>query len=293
MGLGMAAVKLNLELWQRGLFKDLNSVLDFGSQELHLKLADFEEFVDAAGIVDYDKSKFAALDNWPGAPRCSAKPFYSLMGLNKYASVDLGGEFGSIPIDLGEPLSNPEQYGQFDVVTDHGTNEHVFNVPEAYRTMHRLCKKNGMMVICQAAYNGNGYYNFDSSFFEGLAAANNYRILFASYTITTKDLTPEGSNVQFDVPLARDLLNAIDLSKITHLGICYVFSKMADADFQYPYQGGYLSQKQGHFGYELKFSAEPPSRSYLPVFDSNDIPVTTKELAKVLYRRVAAKIFRS
>ena len=32
MGLGIAAVKLNLELWQRGLFKNIKSVVDIGSQ---------------------------------------------------------------------------------------------------------------------------------------------------------------------------------------------------------------------------------------------------------------------
>ena len=50
MGLGPAAVKLYLDLWQRGFFKNIKNVVEMGAQELHLKPADFEELVRVAGI---------------------------------------------------------------------------------------------------------------------------------------------------------------------------------------------------------------------------------------------------
>jgi len=293
VGLSAAAIKLNLDLWQRGLLNNYNSVVDLGSQELHLRLSEFEELVDAAGISDYDKSQFAALANWPASPRCSAKPFYALLGLKEYSCVDMNREHDSIPIDLSVPLDQSDLYGRFDLVTDHGTNEHVFNVAEAYRTMHRLCKKQGMLMICQTVWGGNGYYNFDSSFFEGLAAANGYEVLFASYILTTREAAPDGRMGQFHLPLARELVTAFDWSRINQIGICYVFLKTSEADFQYPYQGSYLAQKQGHYGYTLQFLPEPPRRTYLPVYDATNMPIATKELAKMLYRRVIAKFFRS
>ena len=37
MGLGTASIKLYLELYQRGVFKNSESVIEMGSQELHLK----------------------------------------------------------------------------------------------------------------------------------------------------------------------------------------------------------------------------------------------------------------
>ena len=80
MGLGIAAVKLNLELWQRSFFKNIKSVVDIGSQELHLKQADFEELLRVAGVTTYKKENFTPLANWPGQPRCSAKPFYEMLG---------------------------------------------------------------------------------------------------------------------------------------------------------------------------------------------------------------------
>ena len=50
MGLGPGAVKLYLELWQRNLLANVESVIDMGSQELHLTRTAFKELVNAAGI---------------------------------------------------------------------------------------------------------------------------------------------------------------------------------------------------------------------------------------------------
>ena len=42
----------------------------------------------------------------------------------------------------------------------------------------KLCKKNGYMWIYQSVNNGNGFFNFDISFFEGFAAANKLGIVY-------------------------------------------------------------------------------------------------------------------
>ena len=265
MGLGPAAIKLNLELWQRGFFTNIKTVVDMGSQELSLTPADFEELVRVAGVPNYRKKNFANLAHWPGYPRCSSKPFYEMLGIEEYSCIDLGGQHGAIPLDLNMPLEDHSLYGQYDLVTDYGNNEHIFNTAEAYRTMHRLCKHQGSMIIQQVVYRGNGYYAYDPSFFEGIAAANNYKILFSSYVIDGSTPTTSGSNNQFHVPLSRELLDLVDWTKVQEIGICYVMQKQSDSDFNYPYQGDLVSAVQGHYGYELQFLANPPSRSYLPL----------------------------
>ena len=35
---------------------------------------------------------------------------------------------------------------KFDLVTDFGNNEHVFNVGQAYKNMYQLCKKKWLYV---------------------------------------------------------------------------------------------------------------------------------------------------
>ena len=118
MGLGIASVKLNLELFQRGLFKSVESAIDIGAQELHLKLKDFEELVEAAGITNYQKENFQNLENWPKRPRCQTKPFYEMLGVKKYSCVDLGEMYGAVPHDLNLPFEDKTHWGKYDLVTD-------------------------------------------------------------------------------------------------------------------------------------------------------------------------------
>jgi len=291
MGLGLQSIKLYLELYQRGFFRDINSVIDMGSQELMMKQVDFESLIRTAGISNYNRDNFTPW-NWPEQPRCSSKPFFEMLGVKKYSCIDINSEHGAISIDLNSPLKDTALYGQYDLVTDHGTCEHVFNVSEAYRTMHRLCKSHGIIVISQGVSNTNGYYLFDLAFFEGIAAANNYKILFCSYDIYLKSLTAAGSEMHFPIPLSRELLDAIDWSKTTAIGITYVLQKQSDADFQYPYQDDYISQSQGHYGYVIQFLPDPPSRTYIPLRDNPMDSVPAKDLAKTLIKKIVAKIRR-
>ena len=83
-------------------------------------------------------------------PKPSSREISSNVGKKEYACIDLNEEHGAIPLDLNQPLEDISLYGQFDRVTDFGCNEHAFNIAEAYRTMHRLYKKKGLLVIFQA-----------------------------------------------------------------------------------------------------------------------------------------------
>lgn len=313
MGLGPAAVRLYLELWQRGVLANVRSVVEMGSQEMHLTKTQFEGLVRSAGVRTYDESAFADLVHWPGTPRCSARSFYGLLGADEYRCIDLNKVYGAIPHDLNAPFTDASLYERFDLVTDHGTNEHVFNVAETYRTMHRLCKPGGLIVICQNTYGGNGYFNFDLSFFEGMAAANGYGILFSSFFVTLdrKYLSTEevrglpaalGDSYgvdQLHVPLSNELLDVMRWSKdSTSLGICYVFQKRAGGDFRYAYQGELLARVEGHLGFQLQFLPEPPSRSYVPVrglagrTGQDDIlrSIPFRAIVQHVVRRIAGRI---
>ena len=165
-------------------------------------------------------------------------------------------------------------------------------MPEAYRTMHRLCKNGGLMIIQQGVLGGNGYYNFDESFFESLAAANNYQIYFSSYVVTLKEMTPAGSNIQLHIPLSKDLIHAFEYSKLSHIEICYVFQKQSDDDFRYPYEPGLRSDTDNVLGYKLHFFVDPPSRIYARICEGDNVPIPAKTLLHVLIGRVLGRIKR-
>ncbi|MBT5469252.1 MAG: methyltransferase domain-containing protein [Nitrospina sp.] len=290
MGLGMSVIQNALELHQQGIFSNVNKVVEVGAQELYIEMADFEEMIDMAALSNYKRDNFPNLGNWPKRPRCSSKYFFQLLGIEEYYSLDLSKEQGSISHDYNLPFEDKALWSQFDLVTDYGACEHAFNVGEAYRTMHRLCKPGGLIIICQSLWKGNGYFLYDNDFFEGIAAANNYKILYSSYIVLTDTKTKNGSPLQFHIPVNKDLLDTIDLNKVAGIAVYAVFQKQEDADFQYPYQGHYLSQKQGNLGFNRLFYRDPPSYSYIPMSGKTS-DVTGKFLLKLLFQKIKIRIY--
>ena len=257
MGLGPAAVKLNLELWQRGLFKEVRSVLDFGSQELQLDEQHFRALLESTGIA-YAQDRFRPW-YFPDHPRCPSAPFYDLLGVEDVVQLDLNGDHGALPLDLNEPIEDPGLLDRFDLVSDYGNNEHVFNVAEAYRSMHRVTRRGGLIVIVQARYGGNGYFLFDAPFFEEVAAANRYEILFSSYVLASRR-SACGTFDEFHVPMAAQLLDLLDWSRLGSISVCYVFRKTSDQDFVVPYQWGH--DPHAPHGHRLQFLQESNARWY-------------------------------
>ena len=249
---------------------------------------DISEMIKMAGLNNFQKNKFPDIDNWPNSPRCSAKSFYQFLGIKEYVSIDMNKEHGSISLDFNLPLEDTSLYSQFDLVTDHGACEHAFNIAETYRTMHRLCKPNGLIVIAQSLWGGNGYFLYDESFFDGIAAANNYKIIFNSYVIAAESKTPNGSDNQFHVPLNRDLLKTIDLSKASSINVYVVLQKQDKSDFKFPYQGQYLAKKQGHFGFNRIYHQNPLSSSFIPEVEITTL--TGREFIKEFFRRIKTRI---
>jgi SAM-dependent methyltransferase len=289
MGLGIAAVQNTLELWQQGFFKNTNKVFEMGSQELHLKTTDFEDMVKMAGVNNFEKEKFPNLDNWPKRPLCSSRSLYKMLGIDEYLSFDINEEHGAISHDYNIPFEDTTLYSQFDLVTDHGSCEHAFNIAESYRTMHRLCKPGGLIVIAQMLWGGNGYFLYDKHFIEGVAAANNYKIMFNSYVICTGTKTRNGSDHQFHIPMNKDLLMSIDLNRVGAIGVYAVIQKQNDADFKFPYQGQYLSEQQGNMGFNRVFHHDSPGYSYIPEY-RKEIP--GRELFKQLLKKIRNRIIK-
>jgi len=279
--MGMAkTVQVAIELHRMGLFKITDSVIDMGSQEIHLKYDEFEYYMKAGGI-DFNEKDFFNLKNFPGRPRQSTNLFWKSLGYKDIKCMDINREHDSIYCDLNKPFENKEEFGKYDLVTDFGNNEHPFNIAEAYNTMHKLCKKDGCMWIDQAIMNGNGFYNFDISFFECLAAANNYKIVYNSLVVNTLD------DDQYHIPCTKEILKLFDISKVNYLGISYIFRKTSDMDFVYPYQNVVTEKERGPFNISFAHEQYPSERYYIPMQVSS---LPGKQLVKELKRRLLSRL---
>jgi hypothetical protein len=179
--------------------------------------------------------------------------------------MDINADYGAIVHDLNKPFEDKSKFNKFDIVTDHGSCEHVFNIAECYRTMHNLAKPGSYIIIAQAVWKGNGYFKFDESFFEGIAAANNYKIIFNSYVLSSKDKTINGSDHQFHIPRNRELFNVLDFSKLDDLNIYGVLQKTKEDKFKIPYQNKLMREVYNiPGGFNRAYLKESMGYTYIP-----------------------------
>lgn len=273
MGLGLCGVRLNLELHARGLYQGFTSLMDLGAQDLLLTKPQLMNAFMAAGIP-FDPNEFSRLDDLP-AKRMGAEAFYRTIGFKRYACMDIGGGLSGIephlrPIlakggmrwnalkqDLNHPLAHPDLLGSFDVVTDYGNNEHVFDVTQAYRTQHDLCRPGGLTLIQQQVFDGNGYYCFNPAYYQAMAIANGYEVEFAAYEFR-QAFIPVESNIHKH--LRRDV----------PLGLTYVMRKTTDAPFRVPTQAqvNELSSIGGRIRVPRLPDDQP--RPFVPLVDLDD-----------------------
>lgn len=129
-------------------------------------------------------------DQWiTQGERRLAREFYEKdLGCGRYESID-GNARGTITADLNKPLR--PWPGQFDLVTDFGTGEHVFNQQQVWKTIHDLTKPGGYIVFDHPTQGygdggGHGYWNAQPCLYDDLAAANGYDVVVSGDRETTR-----------------------------------------------------------------------------------------------------------
>lgn len=266
-------INIALELFSSKKLKSVNNILDMGSKELRVSYNQLKFAFDQTQIK-FNKKKFEKLKIFPKGKRISTKNFWQELGIKNYKCSDINKNHDSVYIDLNKPLTDKKLLQKFDLVTDFGNNEHIFNIGEAYRTMYNLTKKNGYIWIFQSVYGGNGFFNFDSSFFEGYAAANNLSIVHSCYLIYPSEYE------QIVVPCNKDLFNVIDLTKVKGVDISYIFRKKSDKKFSHHYQYG-LNDNQSNYLISFLNSEFPPEKLYIPTKSIKELKQKAKKGDKI------------
>jgi len=91
-----------------------------------------------------------------------AEQFFKALGAEEVTSVDLSDFEGATVLhDLNDPV--PEDLaGQFDVIFDGGTTEHIFDVARCMDNLNVMLASGGVLVSCAPANNwfAHGFYQF-------------------------------------------------------------------------------------------------------------------------------------
>lgn len=104
-----------------------------------------------------------------------AEAFYRSLGCSTYVAIDGNGR-GNVTADLNLPLH--AHLGVFDLVTDFGTGEHVFDQAQVWGTIHQLAKPGGYIVIDRPSqgYGEHCFYLITEGLLRDLAHANDYAV---------------------------------------------------------------------------------------------------------------------
>ncbi|MNH10887.1 hypothetical protein D3C79_703780 [compost metagenome] len=122
----------------------------------------------------YDKKSKGVFSDEHGVDNGSyTKFFYEKQGYN-YDSIDI--ESGTILCDLNQDL--PCLTKEYDIVTNFGTTEHIFNQYIAFQAIHTATKIGGRMFhFLPLNHSPHGLFNYNVDFFLSLCYANEYKII--------------------------------------------------------------------------------------------------------------------
>lgn len=105
-----------------------------------------------------------------------AKLFYEIFfAPTDVQAIDFNGSPLARKLDLNEPVQLEKR---FDVIINHGTAEHIFNIAQVFRTIHDHCLPGGTMIH-ESPFTGwleHGFYNLQPTLFFDLAEFNGYEI---------------------------------------------------------------------------------------------------------------------
>lgn len=109
-------------------------------------------------------------------PRSDGIPaFYRLFGIERYCSLDLLDSRVNWIRDFNEHVELREQ---FDLATNFGTAEHVFNIGNLFHSIHDALRPGGVSLHVLPTFGDidHGFYNIHPTIYFDLAAANNYTV---------------------------------------------------------------------------------------------------------------------
>ena len=141
--------------------------------------------------------------------------YFKAIGFASYDAIDVNSLHGSLVMDLNTILKNQYKFDRtFDVTTNNGTGEHIFDQSSIFENVHNLTEKGGLMIHCLPANNdiNHGFYSFSPLLFMDLAAINDYDILKITVGASSGEQTGFISDdMKAAFPLAGPALSLNDL----------------------------------------------------------------------------------
>jgi hypothetical protein len=164
-----------------------------------------------------------------------ARDVWTWLGF-EYAAIDIDGSPGSIPLDLNFDEVPRKLKKRFQLATNFGTTEHVANQLQAFKIIHDLMARGGVMIhhLPSQGYLNHGLMNYNLKFFWMLARSNGYKWIYSDFTLSGDSYgMPE--NILDDVRVfENDIDQRVKSYAAVDCGIIVAMQKVFDIAFVPP-----------------------------------------------------------
>lgn len=238
MGIGPATLALYSQLKRSEALPNIDRVFELGAQNVWCPPSSgmLEDLFDAFGRpsppIDFVKS---VEEN-----SCSARDLHELLG-QEYTCIDLASDLESIKLDLNFDGIPSDHVGKYDLVTNHGTTEHILNQANCFECMHDLCAVGGVMLhaLPFTLQLDHGFFNYQPNLFMALAKYNGYDLIGMW-------IAPDGYEDVF-IPWNRRLLDHLKITAETTQVLAVLLKKVSDTKFSVPLQYHYEDEVEIQF----------------------------------------------
>jgi len=155
-----------------------SGILTFRQMRKVIQILELEGYYQGKGIEGFDLYRAHPSDT----------QIFQSLGFGKLFSLDSNDYEGATLIhDLNLPILGDNSFGQFDVVFDGGTSEHIFDQMQVLENLHKLCKIGGLIIHYTPANNflDHGYVQPSPSFYKEYYEANHYELV-QTYLVESK-----------------------------------------------------------------------------------------------------------
>lgn len=246
MGISLKDVQLLIRLREDGYLPDRASVIEIGAQQISNSVLRNSSEVERLGRLFGTKSlaplpsPLASQVGPDGHERLSpdatlARELWTWLGFS-YASIDIDGSPGAIPLDLNFASVPPKLLGKHHLVTNFGTTEHVANQANAFQIVHDLTSPGGVMMHtlpAQGAFN-HGLINYNPKFFWKLARANDYRWLFFDFMVAPQPHPMPDNLIEAVRPFRPEIEQSAADYRVSECSLWVVLQKRSGAKYAPP-----------------------------------------------------------
>jgi len=238
------------------------SLLLLGQGDIYFDMPRFKSLAAHAGVV-LDESVPVKPSHIPlfvekGYPH--GETVFRMLGFSQISVLDYSGfEGADVLFDLNNSAVPKELVGQYDVIIDHGTLEHVFHLPNALNSLFQMLKVGGRLVCSAPSGNffDHGFYMLQPTLFADWFAVNKWQV----ESIQIAQFTPN-QEVEpcFFADYEPGLFDSVSYGKLDnklYATVSVATKTEATTGNMCPQQGAYSRQTQWVAGAELDRAHEP------------------------------------